>query len=675
MARTVLPVNWHLHTARQIIESVSEASNTAYYVWVGVHNSSNGGGIPDIFDRVKDVSIDAYRNMIYGKRVSANDARLMIRNVPYSANVVYSMYDDEDLQLEGKDFFVAVNDGSWHHVFKCLDNNNGQPSTASPNFNDVNISDEVYQTSDGYRWKYMSSVSSTDIGRFGSVEYIPLVLSSAVSAAAKSGSIDIIKVTEKGQGYNNHLSGKFVISDVNVGGNTLIHSVSQNTSASPSNGYYTGCMIHLTEGAGVGQYREIVDYYVTDAGRYIVLDSEFSVNPTGTTNWSISPAVKIQGTGAETVKAAARAIVNSVGNTIHRVEVLSRGADYDYATAKVIANSAVNVIKTATVRPINPPPGGHGFDAAAELGARRVSISVPFVGSESNTIPTTNGFRQIGIMKDPVFANVVVGMSSTNGVFTKGEKVHSFTRLRLQDAITTNASINQISSNNAKFDEKLSSGDWVYLKSVEDNVHQLTTVGTVINSSHVNLAVNAGFSCTAVVLYKATLYANGTVSADAGGPNVTLTDVRGVFSTGNEVIGNTSGAWGTVSTIYRNGVAKGFNTFVQMHKYVGTYNSGSFTQDEKVFQGNSLSTSTANASLHSAVTVDGSVIVYTSNQVGDFATDQPLKGANSGAILTISDKYKPELAFASGEIVYVENVNMVDRHPDQTESINVMLEF
>ena len=45
-------------------------------------------------------------------------------------------------------------------------NNQGANSTVSPNFAEVDSNDEVYQTSDGYIWKYMYSVDTANNTKF-----------------------------------------------------------------------------------------------------------------------------------------------------------------------------------------------------------------------------------------------------------------------------------------------------------------------------------------------------------------------------------------------------------------------------------------------------------------------------------------------------------------------------
>lgn len=557
----------------------------------------------------------------------------------------------------------------------CLDNNLSNTSTVTPEFGDIDVHDEVYQTSDGYRWKYMYSVTDAQVTRFATSQWFPLIANSEVANAATDGSIDVVRIQEVGEGYDNYLTGTFSAGDIRVNGNTLTYALTGNSTASSVNGFYTGCNLYISAGTGAGQYATITDYYSNANGKYAVIDVEFDTTPTNASEYEVYPTVSITGSSRQTINAYARALVNSVGNSIYRVEMLSRGLHYDYAVANVIANTVVGVITVANVQPAYSPPGGHGYDAASELGAAAVSVSVRFSNSESNTIPVVNGFRQIGLMRDPLFQDVRVAFSSANGIFTNEESARTFTKKYLANGAVTNSAIANVTLSGGVLDTQLSANDWVYLKSSAGTDHQLIQVNSVTNSSHFVLTANALFSCSSVSIYLANvgplMYVSNVITANV----VEFSNVVTEIAANNEIVGLSSGAWGTVNSISRSGVTKGFSTFVQMHKYIGSYDSGTFTQDEKVYQGTSLANSTANASLHSAVSNAGSIEVYVSNQVGIFTTTDPLKGNTSGASFTIATAYGPEIAFGSGKHLYIENMSMVERTASNTEQIALVFRF
>jgi len=416
MATKIITNKMRLHNARQIYESIYENSeldaNTAYYLFVGNHDPSVTL-IEEITESEDLVTFDPYQNMIAGKRVTNNDLAICIRNIPYGTGVVYDMYDDQDDDLLGKDFFVITEEGSYFHVYKCLDNNMGAVSSVQPDFSHITGSNTiVYQTTDGYRWKYMYSVSDSQELKFGTSDYFPVIANTDVSGNAISGGVDIIKVEGQGKGYDNYVEGAFQTAEIQVGGNGQIYEIS-NTDAKISNNFYNGCLLYLTNGTGSGQFAKITNYIANTSGNFIVINSAFSTTPTSGTEYEIYPEVVVFGSGYAHVNCTARALVNALAsNSVYRVEIIDRGTEYTkLVSANAYADPAVGVTLPAELRPINSPPLGHGYDAAKELGANSIMFSVKISNNENDTIPATNSFKQIGILKDPIFANVNLGIT------------------------------------------------------------------------------------------------------------------------------------------------------------------------------------------------------------------------------------------------------------------------
>ena len=490
-----------LHAAEQVLESISEPANTVYYLFVGDHSDHSNTELQPVYER-EQTNIDTYRNMIFGKRVEGVDSKLMIRNIPYVSNTVYDHYDDADEFITLKDFFVVVNETSFYHVYKCLDNNEGAVSTVSPDISHITGSNTfIYQTSDGYRWKYMFTADSANVVKFETENFFPVIPNTSVSDLAVDGSIDVILVEGEGRGYDNYSTGTFDASNIKINGDTLLYGLS-NASSSVVNSFYTGCSIYLSSGTGSGQYRTISDYYANSVGKYLVLDTEFSTLPDGTTEYEIYPNIQINGDGRETVTAVARGLVNALAsNSIYRVEMLNRGAGYQYHTANVVANSVVGVTANAIVRPVYGPFGGHGYDPAEELYCKHLTFTVQVSNTESNTIPTDNGFQQIGILKDPMFANVVIDWSTSNGSFLAEELVYKISPVKIEANCTVVIASQNVDCAAADFENQFSSGDFVYLNSGTGLAHQVTQVDSVTNSSQLILSVNAYFSCTETTIY------------------------------------------------------------------------------------------------------------------------------------------------------------------------------
>jgi hypothetical protein len=521
-----------LHNARQLLESVNEPSNTAYYTFIGNHlDYANTTFIPQPLDSVGEVHIDVYRNMIYGKRLSSDDISLMIKRNDYTTNTVFTMYDDtlgeSNLALFDSNYYAIVNADAFYHVFKCLDNNRNSVSTVQPEFSEIDVNDELYQTSDGYTWKYIYTVDSTTASKFSTSEYFPVIANSQVSKAAKTGIIDVIKVETVGSGYDNYCNGVFKTDDLRIGGNVLSYSLNSSVGANTTSRFYNGCYIYISSGTGAGQYAKIDDYVVNSTVKAITLDRAFAIKPLSDSAYQVSPGVLITGDGNETVTAEARAIVNTFGNSIQRIEMLELGADYTYAKATILTDPVVGIDATATLRPIYSPPGGHGYDAAKELGATRLCISTKFSNSDVG-VPLSNDYRTIGILKDPVFANVTFNITDATGSFIAGEQIYKVNGVKISSNASIDSANASVTSPNDDFLNQVSIGEYIYFKT--SSGYQLSVVNSIVNSSHMTLVTNNYYSCTSAEMYKTNIGANLT------SVNLTYSNVL----TGNVSVNTTS---------------------------------------------------------------------------------------------------------------------------------------
>lgn len=690
-AKKLVTKSQRLHTARQIIESLTEPANTAYYTFIGNHlGYGTATDIPQPNDSVYDSYIDVYRNMMFGKRVSNNDVTLVISRNDYISNKVYDMYDDRlgeaNIALFDSNFYAVVNASAYYHVFKCLDNNNNANSLVQPSFADIDANDEYYSTSDGYVWKYMYSVDSDIVKKFATTKYFPVVVNNSVTTSAVDGRIDVIKVEDGGRGYDNYCNGVFRTDDLKVDGSSVKYSLNASNSASVTSSFYNGCYIYITSGTGAGQYSKIVGYTVNSSVKYITLETEFPIDPASDSAYEISPGVNIIGDGTQTINAAARAIVNTNGNSIYKVEMLNLGAGYKYMSATVSADNTVGVPIPAIVRPIYSPPGGHGYDVAYELGATGLCISTKFANSDVG-IPLTNDYATIGILKDPTFSDVVINYDANtiSGTFIPGEPFYRLQGINIASNLVMNVA-NYAITGGIDFSNQLLPNDYVYFK-IPDNSsfnYQLASVNAVQNNTSFTIKTTGLYTSNNVTLYKtdagntpSIVSVSGKVITVATGTLIT-NNVSGILSAGDRIIGANSGAVATITSIERGGVSKNFNTFISMYKYKGQIVSGSFNQDELVFQSvdGLISSQFANAYYHSTVDIDGTnKYYYVTNQIGQFNVANNIIGANSTAVAKITDKYLPEIAFGTGEILFLENIESVTRSNTSTETIKFIFEF
>jgi hypothetical protein len=650
--------------ARQLVESLTEQSNTAYYMFTGKHTQYPDGDttVTQPVDTTQSLYIDMYENMLFGKRITANDVKHMVQRNTWASGTVYSMYEQDNADLFSEKFFVVVNEASLYHVFKCLYNNGGAESTIQPSFSVTSADDTFYETSDGYQWKYMYTVDSTTFNKFSTLELMPIVESANVSGNAVSGAIDVITVINGGAGYNNYLEGQFNSTDIKISGDNLAYAVSAN--ASSTNNFYNNCYLYIIGGnAGVGEYKKIVDYINDGVHKKVIVESPFVANLNGTSTYVISPIVEITSDQNQTVNCIARALVNSTSsNSIYKIEIIDRGADYRIASASVLYSNVVPVSNTAGLKVIIGPKGGHGSNPIDELGGTRVGFSVKFSNTESSTIQASNDFRTAGILKDPLFTGVDLNTSGTVGTFAEGEIVYQYNPVALDGTLSISDSTSSITGTGTTFDTQLQPGDFILISAgtnkhfgIVNNVSSDTTFYLTSNGSFTNSTSDFALLETA---------AYGSVT-DVSTGLVQLTDVSGVFSNSKTIIGKTSSATATIDTIDINGVRKGFNTFNQMKVFVGT-TSKSFANDETVSQALG-----GNAKFHSI----NSGKMFVTNQLGIININDSVVGHTSGATFSITSKYQGDIVVDSGDVIYVENFPAIERASDRSETIKVIVEF
>lgn len=233
--------------------------------------------------------------------------------------------------------------------------------------------------------------------------------------------------------YNNANTASAIVRNVEY----EVNSLSANTD------FYKGSSIYIRSGQGAGQIRDISQYIVTGDERRVLVNPPFDIPVDTTSAYQITPKVNITGDGSG---AQAIAIVNPRSqNAIDRIEVIEKGQGYTYADVTVTGNtgflSTANTqqsldASSATVAALVAPPGGHGSDAINELFGNRIGVSIRFEGDENGTIPIQNDYRKIGLMKEPLFANVEITIESATGQtidptnFLDGETVVSYNALQ-----------------------------------------------------------------------------------------------------------------------------------------------------------------------------------------------------------------------------------------------------
>jgi hypothetical protein len=136
---------------------------------------------------------------------------------------------------------------------------------------------------------------------------------------------------------------------------------------------------------------------------------------TAGTGYTSAPTLVIAGDGAS---ATATATVS--GGAITGITMTNVGTGYTHATVTVTGGAGSN----GAIRPVIGPPGGYGADPTNDLRSHYITINTTFTGDESSTIPDSNDFRQLAIIKNPIeqaneSATVTAAASMVVGNFYK----------------------------------------------------------------------------------------------------------------------------------------------------------------------------------------------------------------------------------------------------------------
>ena len=223
----IITNKFRLHNASNFVESFSESSPNLYYLAIGrpqAFATSTAGDSRTQFEGtaaspltpVDSVSDEFYvfDDVIAAKKIASTDVSRVVPRRNWTTGTVYDYYrhdygqyikgsssslvtaDSGATQLFDATFYVLSSD---NNVYKVLDNNGGAASTVEP----TGTSTSVLSTGDGYKWKYMYTLTASEQVNFLSTDFMHCSTDSTVSAAATDGAIDIVKIKTAGSGGTN----------------------------------------------------------------------------------------------------------------------------------------------------------------------------------------------------------------------------------------------------------------------------------------------------------------------------------------------------------------------------------------------------------------------------------------------------------------------------------------
>lgn len=219
--------NLEISNAIQFRESVSEESNTKIYLTFGKVDAWSNESAPLQANSSVTSFYQVWDNMVGGKLITGNDIHHAIPRHDWTSNTSYDQYDHCTCSLMLFDantkFYVVTDD--WN-VYKCISNNSGSLSTQKP----TSVSTTATtNTSDGYVWKYMYTISPSERIKFTTSNYMPVKtltindnsLQWQVQQNAIKGAIDYIQVRNGGENYFENSAISIIITGDGTGANAF----------------------------------------------------------------------------------------------------------------------------------------------------------------------------------------------------------------------------------------------------------------------------------------------------------------------------------------------------------------------------------------------------------------------------------------------------------------------
>ena len=194
----VVTDQFRIFNANNFIDSLLDTSNN-YYVFLGLVNpspASIGFGRTDVAN-VPSNPIDNLQfrshfrdTSLFGKKITAANVRRVVRKVSWVRNTKYDMYrhDYSSLNLSPNTQVSNLYDSNYYvinsdfRVYICIDNGSsgGQGTETAKGENSLDepihtdLEPQGGTSGDGYLWKYLFTISPSDIIKFDSTEFIVL---------------------------------------------------------------------------------------------------------------------------------------------------------------------------------------------------------------------------------------------------------------------------------------------------------------------------------------------------------------------------------------------------------------------------------------------------------------------------------------------------------------------
>ena len=389
----IITEKFRQHNADQFYESFSETSANNYYLFIGKTSpftSTTSGGSDTTPPTPQDtITLNNYKwdSMIAAKRIGTTDVTYVIPRRNYAEGTVYDMYehnisssntsDSGATNLFDSTYYFMTDE---YKVYKVLDNNGADSNgiTAGATGPTTTQSDPFFEG--GYYLQYMYTLSTSQIQKFVTTDFIP------------------------------------VVTNTTVAGDT-------ETSAAPDTAPFNGAPIKVVKVTGGSGY--------TNGTYYAPIRGDGS-----------GGVVKIHVTGGEIAafgSLATNTQIEAAGSsyTYGTVDLTNDiFSTYNSGTGALSGATTMGAGTNGVIVPIISPKVGHGHDSIAELGGHYIMLNAKLEQAEGDDFAVGNDFREVGILVDPttnggtgVFSGTTarqtyaVAFSSSSATFEPDEKI------------------------------------------------------------------------------------------------------------------------------------------------------------------------------------------------------------------------------------------------------------
>ena len=362
----IITEKFRTHNARQFIEDFSE-SNQKNYVFIGRSHAWTDDTSPPAPANSESEEIGAFEDMIALKAVSSTDISHGLVRYNWTTGTKYDEYRDNYSASNTTNVTGVSNffDGRGYvitdefKVYKCLrtgvnSSNVIINSTVKPTSVSTTIPEVTADTgaSLGYMWKFMYSVTASDVIKFVTNDFIPVKTLGAKASVSGSGTNGGFGTTATNDG-----SAQWDVETAGVDGAIFHYTVT-----AAGSGYTSGA----------------------------------------STTFTVNVPVRGDGSGAEVTLSFVSGVLDQV---YHRSGTSYWGSGYKRASLPTIGSGITGIANgsAATVHIHMSPINGHGANPIEELGGNYAIVNSRLeFGEGGGDFPTDNDFRRIGLIKNPV---------------------------------------------------------------------------------------------------------------------------------------------------------------------------------------------------------------------------------------------------------------------------------